>query len=304
MPTKIIGASLGSFRGLTVEQAWALYLKLAQDFDLNAVEIRFEKEEGRPSQWYWEDSEIYDSLRDFEVKGAHLPFIYLNPISPNPRIRDESLFQLKMAITKAAELGMDYAVMHAAGLAPSLSHEQELAQWSKVMEELTRHAEENGIVLTLENADSLSELKDMATIVRRIDSNYLKITLDVGHAYIRRLPPLSAYPVKELALRALDAAGMPFIIKKGMPYERYGSISHFLESEYDLIFCLHVHDYNGRSDHLSMGSGKIDFSFISTLNRKEFTGPVILEAGLENHYHDFEANYRRLESLIAKGKTR
>ncbi|MFC1962418.1 sugar phosphate isomerase/epimerase family protein [Chloroflexota bacterium] len=299
----IIGASLGSFKGLTIEQSLDLYLKLSRYYSLNAVEIRFEKEEGRPSMWYWEDYGISNFLKDFVIKGAHLPFIHLNPVSPNPGIREESMSQLKMSITKAAELDMDYAVMHASGLAQNLNRAQELAEWAKVMEELTGHARENGIVLTLENADSLWDLKDMATIVRQIDSNYLKITLDVGHAYIRRIPPLSAYPIKELALRALDVAGMPFIIKEGMPYERYGSIRQFLESEYDLIFCLHIHDYNGRRDHLNIGSGKADFSFLSILNKRGFTGPLILETEFKSDpaisVEDiFELNYKHLQDLL------
>ncbi len=298
----IIGVSLGSFKGLTIEQSLELYLKLSRDFNLNAVEIRFEKEEGRPSMWYWEDHKISNFLNAFEVKGAHLPFLYLNPISPNPGIREESLSQLKMAIRRASELGMDYAVMHASGLTYTLTHEQELVEWAKVIEELTRHAEENGIVLTLENADSLSNLKDMAAIVRRIDSKFLRITLDTGHAYVRTIPPLSRYPVKELALRALDMTGMPFIIKKYMPYEEYRSIGNFLKSECDLIFGLHVHDHNGRRDHLSIGRGKIDFSFISILNKEEFAGPLILEMALEDHYRDFEANYKRLKRLIDRDR--
>lgn len=37
----VIGASLGSFKGLTFEDATKLYLKLFDGFNLNAVEIRF-----------------------------------------------------------------------------------------------------------------------------------------------------------------------------------------------------------------------------------------------------------------------
>lgn len=50
----IIGSTLGGFKGLTLEQAIKLYLKLSDDFDLGAIEIRFEKERKRPSLWSWE----------------------------------------------------------------------------------------------------------------------------------------------------------------------------------------------------------------------------------------------------------
>ena len=39
----IIGASLGSFKGLTFSKAIEMYLKLSEDFNLDAIELRFEK---------------------------------------------------------------------------------------------------------------------------------------------------------------------------------------------------------------------------------------------------------------------
>ena len=99
--SKIIGASLGGFKGLTLEKAMDLYLELSNDFSLNAVEIRLEKEKGILSLWSWKtNNEIVDFLEKLEVTGAHLPFVYLNPISPNPRIKEESLNQIKVGIEK------------------------------------------------------------------------------------------------------------------------------------------------------------------------------------------------------------
>ena len=294
---KIIGASLGGFKGLSLEKAMKLYLKLSKDFDLNAVEIRFEKEKGRPSLWSWEtNNEIFNFLENFEVTGAHLPFVYLNPISPNPKIRDESVNQLKDAIARASELGMNYTVMHARGFASGLTYEQQIEEWEEVVKELTEYAKYNSILLTIENADFLSNLNNLVSVVKEIKSNWLKITLDVGHAHIRSVPPLSSYPVKELALRFMDIF-LPFLIHKNMPYEEYGSVANFIKSEHDLIANVHVHDYNGRRDHIALGEGKIDFSFLTEL-KKNFKGPYIFEVEFENHYDDFEKNYKRFKELI------
>lgn len=271
-------------------------LRLSRDFCLRAVEIRLEREEGRPSLWSWEiDKQIADFLQAFEVTGAHLPFIYLNPISPNLRIREESIGQLKAAIKAAAELNMDYTVMHARGSALGLTKEQKLRQWGEVIEELTVYAQKNSILLTVENADSLSNLNDLATVIRQINSKWLRITFDIGHAHVRGIPPLSSFPVKELALRALDMTFIPFTFTKYMPYQDYGSAENFLRSESDLIFNLHIHDYNGIRDHLTIRDGKINFRFISKF--KESKGALILEAELKNHYDDFKKNYERLKSL-------
>jgi sugar phosphate isomerase/epimerase len=296
----IIGASLGSFKGLKLKQAMELYSKLSNDFSLNAVEIRFEKEIGRPSLWSWEvEKEISSFLKEFELCGTHLPFVYLNPISPNPKIRNESINQLKDAIEKASELEMNYAVMHARGFAYGLTYEQQLKEWKEVIKELAEYVKDNSIILTIENADFLSNLRDLVSVVKEINSKWLKITLDAGHAHIRRVPPLTSYPINELVFKVMDLTPLPFIIKKGMPYEKYGSVKNFIKSEHDLIANVHVHDYNGRRDHIAIGEGKIDFSFLVEL-KKNFKGPYIFEVGFENHFDDFKRNYRKFTELMEK----
>jgi len=293
----IIGASLGSFKGLTLEKAVKFYLKLSKDFNLNAVEIRFEKEREKPSLWSWEtNSDIIDFLANFEVTGAHLPFVYLNPISPNPKIRNESINQLKDAIKKASQLEMNYTVMHIRGFAYELTYKQQLEEWKGVIKELAEYAKDNSILLTIENADFLSNLKDAVTVVKEVNSKWLKMTLDVGHAHLRKVPPLTTYPIKEVLLRILDRTPLPFT-KRYMPYEEYGSIKNFIKSEHDLIANVHVHDYDGRKDHIAIGEGKIDFSFLMEL-KNNFKGPYIFEVGFENYYSDFEKNYRKFMELM------
>ena len=274
--SKIIGASLGGFKGLTLEKAMDLYLELSNDFSLNAVEIRLEKEKGILSLWSWKtNNEIVDFLEKLEVTGAHLPFVYLNPISPNPRIKEESLNQIKVGIEKASELNMDHYVMHARGFAYGLIYEQQLNEWREVIKELTEYAKDDSILLTIENVDFLSNLNDLVNVVNEINSKWLKMTLDVGHAHTRSVPPLSSYPVKELVLRSMDIF-LPFIITKNMPYGEYGSVENFIKSEHDLISNLHVHDYDGMRGHIAIGEGKLDFSFLSVL-KNNFKGPFTFE---------------------------
>jgi len=295
----IIGASLGGFKGLTLEQSMQFYLRLSDEFKLSAVEIRFEREGKGPALWPWEVHKgIRDFLKNFEVRGAHLPFVYINPISPNSYIKEVSIDQLKQAIEKASGLDMDYLVMHARGLNYALTRQQEFEEWRKVVEEIIEFAEKNSILLTLENADFLHDLSLLAKMVKEINSKWLKITLDIGHAHIRKVAPLSTYPIKDITLRALDALLPLFLAKKNMPYEAYNLIENFIKSELDLISVIHIHDYNGRHDHLPIGEGKINFSFLSKL--EEFKGPFILEVELENHYEDFKKSYLRFRRLMGR----
>ncbi|RLI82550.1 hypothetical protein DRP04_03755 [Archaeoglobales archaeon] len=294
----IVGASLGGFKGLTVEKAIEIYLKLSNDLNLNAVEIRFEKEGRRPALWHWEaDKRLKDFIDNFEVVGVHLPFVYLNPISQNPYIKETSMAQLRSAIEKASELDVDYCVMHTRGLNYALTPEQEFGEWEEIVEELTETAKRHSILLALENADFLHDLSSLTRLVRKINSKWLKITFDVGHAHIRRLPSLSSYPLKDLALRVFDLFLPLYLIKKNMPYEKYGSLKSFIKSEKDLIAAIHVHDYDGRRDHLPIGDGKINFSFLPELN-KFFKGPYILEVEFQHHYEDFRKNYYRFMELM------
>ena len=122
------------------------------------------------------------------------------------------------------------------------------------------------------------------------------MTLDVGHAHVRKVPPLQGYPIKELSLRVLDTF-LPFFFKKNMPYENYGSVKNFIKSERDLILNVHIHDYNGRRDHLIIGEGKIDFSFLSEL-KGDFKGAYIFEVEFENYYDDFRKNYERFMEVL------
>jgi L-ribulose-5-phosphate 3-epimerase UlaE len=294
----IVGASLGSFKGLGLEPAIELYLKLSREFNLGAVEIRLEKEKGRPSAWVWEvDDKITDFLANFEVAGAHLPFVCLNPISLNPEVKAESIKQLELAIDKAVQLKMNYVVMHTRGLAHGLSRDQQMSRWEQVIRQFTQHAEEHSILLTVENADFLSNLKELADMVRRINSPWLKITLDTGHAYVRRARQWSSYPLTALVLKAMDMTFVPLVSSKYMPYQDYGSIRNFVESEFDLIYNLHIHDHNGRRDHITLGSGKIDFSFIPGVKGL----PLIIEAEFKEYYQDFKRNYERLVNLAEQG---
>ena len=295
----IIGASLGNFSHIIFKQVIELYLKLSEEFNLNAVEIRFEREGERSALWHWEvNRELRDFLNNFEVKGAHLPFVYLNPISQNPYIKGISITQLKEAIKVAFDLEMNYCVMHARGFNYALTQEKEFEEWKRVVKELSKFAEKNSILLTLENADFLHDLSLLVRLVREVNSKWLKITLDVGHAYARKVAPLSTYPLKDLALRISDFFLPLSIIKKNMPYEKYGSLRNFIKLNKDLIAVVHVHDYNGRKDHLPLGEGKIDFSFLSEL--RDFKGPYIFEVEFQNHYEDFRKTYYKFRELMSR----
>ena len=110
---------------------------------------------------------------------------------------------------------------------------------------------------------------------------------------------LFPYPLDGMALKALDMTIAPFMFKKYLPFTEYDSISGFLKAEKGLVYGLHIHDNNGRNDHISLGSGRIDFSFLTEIDKPD--SPLILEVGFNNHYADFKRNYTKLMELVEKG---
>jgi len=295
----IIGASLGSFRNISLNKAIKIYSQLSDSLNLTSIEIRFEKEPRRPSSWYWEDlSDISRQLKNYEIKGAHLPFLYLNPISPNTRIKLESNHQIKAAISKAADMGMDYVVMHARGTAYGLTYQEQFSQWIEQIILLAEHAESESILLTLENADFFHNLKGLTDAVKVINSKHLKITLDMGHAYIKPITTPQMSPFLSITLRIIDAVS-PTLLRYKASFHEYKSLDNYFTLEHRLIANVHLHDYNGYSDHLSLGRGKIDFSCLRQLEKNCcYKGPYTFEVNLNDHIADFESNYIYLQNLV------
>lgn len=288
----IIGASLSSFEGSTLQESMKLYLDLTEKFDIKAVEIPFEMEQ--------ESKELADFLANFAITGAHLPYAGLDLLSPDHRISNESVQRLKKAIARAAKLNMSYAVMHADSFSYGLNPDERLDKWKQVLIELADYARDCSIILTVENGSSLGNLKELTDIVKEVNSKWLKLTLDIGHAHIRRIRRtnhLLPYPLDGLVLKVLDGTPLPFYSARYMPYEKYGTMKNFLDAELDLVYNLHIHDYNGWRDHLTLKKGKIDFSFLSLVSGL----PLIIEAQFKNHYRDFKRNYERLMNLVERG---
>lgn len=295
----IIGASLGSFHNISLNEAIRVYSRLSDSLNLTSIELRFEKELGRPSSWYWEDlSGINRQLEEYEIKGAHLPFLYLNPISPNPRIQSESNYQIKAAISKAAEISLDYVVMHARGTAYGLTHQEQSSRWAEQISLLAEHAENESILLTLENSDFFHNLKELTDVVKLINSKYLRITLDVGHAHIKPILAPQMSLLVSMTLRLMDVLS-PILLKYRSPFHEYKSLDNFFTLEHRIIANIHLHDYDGLSDHLSLGKGKIDFSCLRRLERSCcYKGPYTFEVNLTDHIMEFKDNYVYLQNLV------
>lgn len=293
-----LGASLGMFFGCSMRTAMDVYSKLSQLLNFNAVEIRFEKEQHRPSLCHSEvDLDVKQFLSQYTKKGVHLPFINLNLIANSPEVRLRSIDYLKGSVRAASELGFDYAVMHARGKNSDLDPQRVMEEWEHVILELTNFAADHSIQLTIENADALLNLEVLTNIVASIDSKNLKITLDIGHAYSRILSADTHMRMMSYLLKATDVTCPRFIGTRYMPFETYGSIQNYILKEKQYIYNIHLHDNDGLRDHKNIGCGKINFEFLSQI-KSIVKGPIIFETDSTNP-NDLIESYKRAMEIMA-----
>jgi len=297
----ILGVSTNCFQGLNLGECVDVLFNLKDAVDFEAIELRLEKDDRNPSVWVNSfNSELKDSLGSFKIIGAHLPLNHIDLISKNPYDKHRSINTVIKGMEIAEMLNANYCVLHARGSKRWDLSNQMINEWMEIISELTQYAETKSLPLLLENADNLTNLQTLTKIVKSIDSKTLKIALDIGHAHIRQIGAAAGLipRIEGFALRGVDfLTGNLHRSNRSMPYEEYGSISNFIRVESHLIGCVHVHDYNGRVDHLPLGSGSIDYYPLSVLNQI-YEGPCILETISKAPYSDLVKSYSKLMECI------
>ncbi|MCX7765256.1 MAG: hypothetical protein N2246_00910 [Candidatus Sumerlaeia bacterium] len=84
------------------------------------------------------------------------------------------------------------------------------------------------------------------------------MTLDIGHSYFRPANPRWRY----IALNLLDYYSPWWLFKHLFAHSSYGTLAEFVLGEAVRLNNLHLHDHNGKTDHLPPGKGRLDFSFL------------------------------------------
>ena len=74
----------------------------------------------------------------------------------------------------------------------------------------------------------------------------------------------------------VDTGHMQF--NSGEGYRAFGSLAALIERLGSRVFHMHLHDYDGKFDHLAIGNGKIDFhQILQALVRIRYNGSLCLE---------------------------
>ncbi len=269
-----LGLSLSAFYGFTLEEALETYGRLADRFGLTAFEINLQVRPGPVRKWPWDvpEERVRSFAERFPIRGAHLPFLDLNPIATNTGIREESRSQIQEAIELSARMEMTYVVTHASGSCNGGDWSVERSLWIDVFAEMVERAAGHGMTFCIENGECLVRLDRLLDVVETIDGDGARICVDVGHAHQR------LWDHRRVASRLLPRLDQwwsrSFGLSRLMPYEAYGSLAGFLREAEPRIHHFHLHDRKGKTDHLGIGRGSVDLDSLASFLRRR---PVILE---------------------------
>ncbi|NOZ59753.1 MAG: sugar phosphate isomerase/epimerase [Euryarchaeota archaeon] len=250
-------SSLAFFRRQSEE-----IIRIVGEAGFSALEIILEGHHLREDYSPWR--ELLDSY-SMEV-SVHAPFADLNIASMNPRIRLESIAQVKDAIQAGYTLGADVVTVHSGRLSPhSMWFPERAAELNlQAIEELVEFAGEHGVLLCVENMPRhegalMSEVEELLELAERFSRREMGITLDVGHA------------------------------------ATCGDVVEYVEALGERIANVHLHDNRGDGDeHLAVGDGKIDFGAVLSRMRG-YRGRFIIECHREE---DVFLSGRRLRRML------
>lgn len=210
-------------------------------------------ESGYPLFKELNESESADVCRKFrehgiEIRTMHAPFgsnDNLSAVKEDNRIK--AVRSHEDALLKASAGNIEIMVVHPG--VSSKEEEREEMNYALIdsLEEITEFAKEVGVKLALENMlpeHPGDEPDELLYFINAIDSPWLRICFDTGHAHV------------------------------------YGDMRKAFEKFKELIISFHVQDNDGTRDlHLQPGYGTIDWQdFIEVFDTMNFDIPVVIEA--------------------------
>ncbi len=142
-----------------------------------------------------------EKLEDFNQQVTiHGPFLDLNPGSPDKRIGAVTKERYLQAVRAALDLDASYLILHSQhNLAikdPKVKEkkiENQLPFWDEILEKIS----EDDLKILLENVTE-NDPEDLFKLVDKIDSEKVKICLDVGHILVHSSVELDKW-MKELS---------------------------------------------------------------------------------------------------------
>lgn len=188
-------AKYGIYEKALISNALESSLKYASDHGYSFWELSIDNT--RKERLLWSDKQIEDLLNvclrtDMPIYNMVLSLHRDYPLgSNNESIRLESLEFLYKAIDLAVKLGIRTIQLAGYYTSSNDSDDGTLEYFINTLSLGVKYASANGIMLGIENMDyDLITVNDIAYVIKRINSPYLKMFLDVGNLVANQLNPL------------------------------------------------------------------------------------------------------------------
>ena len=213
-----------------------------------------------------------------EANGVALSIHFLHrdmaPASHDPVRRARHFYELNQTLELALDVGAEVVVVHPGpidcpGVDPTQATEsmrQESMKFlTQFLADITPKAQNTGVVVTVENmhhvpGQVIQNYQELLGLVEPLNNPALQITLDMGHA------------------------------------DRADGITEAFEVFSPFLRHIHVHDSNGKRDHLEIGLGELDFSRWSD-RLKDYPFSMVLES---RNNEDPEGNVLRSRDLLTR----
>ncbi|WP_320129109.1 sugar phosphate isomerase/epimerase family protein [uncultured Sphaerochaeta sp.] len=224
-------------------------------------------------------AEYFVSAReDLAQKGARIAVLgcYINPVHPDPAIRDEQLSNFEHCLRLSKEIGCLMVGTETGSLQPNCSYDlgtsepQVLTTFYHSIERLLKTAEEYKATIGIEAVSrqhTISTVARMAKLVETFDSPYLKIIYDPIN-----LVPWTGIPEEDGTARAVPSK-----------QAQKAYFCEALDAFGDKIGVLHVKDYRlndqgWKIGDLPVGTGVLDWEGLNReLEKRNISVPWLLE---------------------------
>jgi sugar phosphate isomerase/epimerase len=217
-------------------------------------ELSFWTLPGEPGVWQGFDpaqatQDDIATLKDalFGISEVDLHFGFpLNSI--NEDTRRATIQRLIPTFRLAEEIGASTITIHPDRATAEFSGAVREAGMTHSLIQLNELAKQFDVPACIETVGTEAE-RDML-LIERLDLPHTGVTVDTGHMHFH----------------------------DGEAFRHYGSLGGLIERFHKKIVHLHVHDYDGRLDHIAIGRGCIDFpDIVRALCNVQFRGSLCLE---------------------------
>ena len=212
-----------------------------------------------PADW----ARLEAAVEPFAAVHVHAPFdaYDLSLVSPNERVRRASVATLEQALRVASRLQAKTVTIHRTATRSGIPAAEQQRLLVESLLELDGMASALGVRVGLEATEDFE-------IFERVQFGSVGITVDVGH--------LSFHD--------------------GRAWKPWGSLGGLIRHLGPRIVHVHLHDYDGKRDHLPLGKGRLDFAeIVGALRAVGYKGTLCLELAPTP---TIEADYRASRGLL------